>query len=78
MWGVDAVEDLVDLGSDVRDTAPVICEVLDSLVTQPGQGLGVLVDLAVGLIVLGGVIKHQTEGSYGILQELVLVIADLA
>jgi hypothetical protein len=47
------------------------------LVSQPLQRLRVLVDLAVRLVVLAGVVKHQGEICDGILQRLVDVVAQL-
>ncbi len=47
------------------------------LVGQPLQRLRVLVDLAVRLVVLAGVVEHQGEVRDSVLQRLVGVVAQL-
>ena len=76
--GVDAVQDVIDLGPGVRNTITIISQVFDCLMTESVESLGIFVDLTVRFIVLGCIVKHQTEVSHGILHQLVLVIPDLA
>jgi hypothetical protein len=77
MFHTILTQNVLNSGARIRHPVPILREMAHRLMGQSLQRLRVLVDLAVRLVVLAGVVEHQREIRDSVLQRLVGVVAQL-
>jgi hypothetical protein len=77
MYQTILTQNVLNSCARIRHSISILREMAHRLMGESLQRLRVLVDLAVRLVVLAGVIEHQGEVRYSVLQRLVGVVTQL-